>query len=118
MIVSHHTARNYMKSKKTNKKFDFKVFTETGPKIKSDYGWYTTKFKIDDNDLKNKGGKPTVRVSNVGHALHAWLNGEYHGRVALILLSVCQRETETLVSVGGHGAVVTLMDPSKNVTER
>ncbi|CAF2009592.1 unnamed protein product, partial [Brassica napus] len=23
---------NYMKSKKTNKKFDFKVFTETGPK--------------------------------------------------------------------------------------
>uniref|UniRef100_A0A0D3D3M7 Post-GPI attachment to proteins factor 3 n=1 Tax=Brassica oleracea var. oleracea TaxID=109376 RepID=A0A0D3D3M7_BRAOL len=39
-------------------------------KNKSDYGWYTTKFKIDDGDLKNKGGKPTVRVSNVGHALH------------------------------------------------
>jgi len=31
-IVSHHTAGNYMKSKKANKKFDFKVFTETGPK--------------------------------------------------------------------------------------
>uniref|UniRef100_A0A0D3AII5 Post-GPI attachment to proteins factor 3 n=1 Tax=Brassica oleracea var. oleracea TaxID=109376 RepID=A0A0D3AII5_BRAOL len=36
-------------------------------------------FKIDDSDLKNKGGKPTVRVSNVGHTLHVWLNGEYHG---------------------------------------
>ncbi|KAF3553076.1 hypothetical protein F2Q69_00015992 [Brassica cretica] len=47
-------------------------------KNKSDYGWYTTKFKIDDSDLKNKGGKPTVKVSNVGHALHVWLNGEYH----------------------------------------
>uniref|UniRef100_A0A0D3CIY7 Post-GPI attachment to proteins factor 3 n=1 Tax=Brassica oleracea var. oleracea TaxID=109376 RepID=A0A0D3CIY7_BRAOL len=32
MIVYHHTALNYMKSKKANKKFDFKVFTETGPK--------------------------------------------------------------------------------------
>ena len=31
-IVPHHTAGNYMKSKKANKKFDFKVFTETGPK--------------------------------------------------------------------------------------
>ena len=31
-IVSHHTAENYMKSKKANKKFDFKVFIETGPK--------------------------------------------------------------------------------------
>ncbi|KAH0868097.1 hypothetical protein HID58_075119 [Brassica napus] len=36
------------------------------------------RFKIDDSDLKNKGSKPTVRVSNVGHALHVWLNGEYH----------------------------------------
>uniref|UniRef100_A0A0D3A7Q9 Post-GPI attachment to proteins factor 3 n=1 Tax=Brassica oleracea var. oleracea TaxID=109376 RepID=A0A0D3A7Q9_BRAOL len=37
------------------------------------------RFKIDDSDLKNKGGKPTIRVSNVGHALHVWLSGEYHG---------------------------------------
>uniref|UniRef100_A0A0D3AWW0 Beta-galactosidase n=1 Tax=Brassica oleracea var. oleracea TaxID=109376 RepID=A0A0D3AWW0_BRAOL len=73
MIVSHHTAWNYTKSKKANKKFDFKVFTETGPKTS------LITFKIDDSDLKNKGGKPTVRVSNVGHALHVWLNGEYHG---------------------------------------
>ena len=32
LIVSHHTVENYMKSKKANKKFDFKVFIETGPK--------------------------------------------------------------------------------------
>ncbi|XP_010468659.1 PREDICTED: beta-galactosidase 13-like [Camelina sativa] len=96
-IVSHHTARNYMKSKKANKNFDFKVFTETVPsKIKgdsyvpvelygltkdeTDYGWYTTSFKIDDSDLsKNKGGKPTLRIASLGHALHVWLNGEYLG---------------------------------------
>ncbi|KAH0856460.1 hypothetical protein HID58_084721 [Brassica napus] len=47
-------------------------------KNKSDYRWYITKFKIDDSDLKNKRSKPTVRVSNVGHALHVWLNGECH----------------------------------------
>ncbi|KAL0706764.1 hypothetical protein Bca4012_073190 [Brassica carinata] len=39
------------------------------------------RFKIDNIDLKNKGSKPTVRVSNVGHALHVWLNGEYHGKI-------------------------------------
>ncbi|CAF1711133.1 BnaC03g64690D [Brassica napus] len=66
---------NYMKSKKANKKFDFKVFTETGPKT----SLITDGTQQNDSDLKNKGGKPTVRVSNVGHALHAWLNGEYHG---------------------------------------
>ncbi|KAF2537882.1 hypothetical protein F2Q68_00021382 [Brassica cretica] len=73
-IVSHHTAGNYMKSKKANKKFDFKVFTETGPKT----SLITDGTQQNDGDLKNKGGKPTVRVSNVGHALHVWLNGEYH----------------------------------------
>ncbi|KAF2598809.1 hypothetical protein F2Q68_00011979 [Brassica cretica] len=41
--------------------------------------WKLWWFKIDDSDLKNKGGKPTIRVSNVGHALHVWLSGEYHG---------------------------------------
>ncbi|CDY55489.1 BnaCnng29030D [Brassica napus] len=61
---------NYMKSKKANKKFEFKVFTETG--------LITDGTQQNDSDLKNKGGKPTVRVSNVGHALHVWLNGEYH----------------------------------------
>ncbi|KAF2599658.1 hypothetical protein F2Q68_00007236, partial [Brassica cretica] len=30
-IVAHHTTWNYIKSKKANKKFDFKVFTETVP---------------------------------------------------------------------------------------
>ena len=52
-------------------------------------------FKIDDSDLKNKGGKPTVRVSNVGHTLHGWLNGEYHGKIEKLQhLDVMFRELE------------------------
>ncbi|KAH0857352.1 hypothetical protein HID58_085613 [Brassica napus] len=48
---------NYMKSKKANKKFEsFKVFTETG--LITD--GTQQKFKIDDSDLKNKGGKPLL----------------------------------------------------------
>ncbi|CAF1750400.1 unnamed protein product, partial [Brassica napus] len=66
IIVPHHTAGNYMKSKKANKKFDFKVFTETGPKT----SLIMDGTQQNDSDLKNKGGKPTVRVSNVGHALY------------------------------------------------
>lgn len=59
-VISQHTSRNYMKSKKANKKFNFKVFTETVPselkgesfipvelygltEDETDYGWYTTK---------------------------------------------------------------------------
>lgn len=39
-------------------------------------------FKIDDNDLsKKKGGKPTLRIASLGHALHVWLNGEYLGKI-------------------------------------
>ncbi|KAF3606133.1 hypothetical protein DY000_02049209 [Brassica cretica] len=45
-------------------------------------------FKIDNSDLKNKGSKPTVRVSNVGHALHVWLNGEYHASGLAMLLEI------------------------------
>ncbi|XP_010437540.1 PREDICTED: beta-galactosidase 11-like [Camelina sativa] len=95
-IVSQHTARNFMKSKKANKKFDFKVFTETLPsklegdsyipvelygltKDKTDYGWYTTSFKVNKNDLPKKGVKTSVRVASLGHALHVWLNREYLG---------------------------------------
>ncbi|WZZ62069.1 hypothetical protein YC2023_062176 [Brassica napus] len=53
------------------------------------------RFKIDVSDLKNKGGKPTIRVSNVGHALHVWLNGEYHGKIEKLQhLDVMFRELE------------------------
>ncbi|XP_009107264.1 beta-galactosidase 11 [Brassica rapa] len=97
-IVSHHTSRNFMKSKQANKKkFDFKVFTEPLPKKlegnsyvpvelygltkdKSDYGWYTTSFKVHENHLpKKKGAKTNLRIASLGHALHVWLNGEYLG---------------------------------------
>ncbi|KAF3569391.1 hypothetical protein DY000_02012383 [Brassica cretica] len=37
-------------------------------KDESDYKWYTTKFKINNNDLKNEEDKPTVRVTSLGQA--------------------------------------------------
>ncbi|KAF3518263.1 hypothetical protein DY000_02060282 [Brassica cretica] len=49
-----------------------------------DYGWYTTKFKINNSDLKNEENKPTVRVASLGHAFHVWLNGEYLDMVAMM----------------------------------
>uniref|UniRef100_A0A0D3CRT8 Post-GPI attachment to proteins factor 3 n=1 Tax=Brassica oleracea var. oleracea TaxID=109376 RepID=A0A0D3CRT8_BRAOL len=48
-------------------------------KDESDYGWYTTKIKINNSDLKNEEDKPAVRVASLGHAFHVWLNGEYLG---------------------------------------
>ncbi|KAF3516914.1 hypothetical protein DY000_02060281 [Brassica cretica] len=53
-------------------------------KDESDYGWYTTKFKINNSDLKNEEDKPTVRVASLGHAFHVWLNGEYLDIVAML----------------------------------
>ncbi|CAN6986300.1 unnamed protein product [Brassica oleracea var. botrytis] len=49
-----------------------------------DYGWYTTKGKINNSDLKNEENKPTVRVASLGHAFHFWLNGEYLDMVAMM----------------------------------
>ncbi|KAF3592459.1 hypothetical protein DY000_02021170, partial [Brassica cretica] len=68
-------------------------------KNKSDYGWYTTKFKIDDGDLKNKGGNPTVRVSNVGHALHVWLNEKDMAAMMRRAHSHCQDPASVTFSV-------------------
>uniref|UniRef100_A0A0D2ZV76 Post-GPI attachment to proteins factor 3 n=1 Tax=Brassica oleracea var. oleracea TaxID=109376 RepID=A0A0D2ZV76_BRAOL len=49
-----------------------------------DYGWYKTKFKINNSDLKNEENKPTVRVASLGQAFHVWLNGEYLDMVAMM----------------------------------
>ncbi|XP_010548094.1 PREDICTED: beta-galactosidase 11 [Tarenaya hassleriana] len=93
-ILSQHTSRNFIKSKKANKKFEFNVFSESVPKgldgdsyipvelyglakDKTDYAWYTTSFKVGKNELLNK--KPTLRIASLGHALHVWINGKYIG---------------------------------------
>ncbi|XP_010530895.1 PREDICTED: beta-galactosidase 11-like [Tarenaya hassleriana] len=94
-IVSQHTSRNFVRSKKTNKKFEFSVFSESVPKgldgdsyipvelyglnkDKTDYAWYTTSFKVEKKDLTEK--KPTLRIASLGHALHVWMNGKYIGK--------------------------------------
>uniref|UniRef100_A0A0D3E459 Post-GPI attachment to proteins factor 3 n=1 Tax=Brassica oleracea var. oleracea TaxID=109376 RepID=A0A0D3E459_BRAOL len=70
-------------------------------KDESDYGWYTTKFKINNSDLKNEEDKPTVRVASLGHAFHVWLNGEYLDMVAMLrrVDGHCQEPASVVFSV-------------------
>ncbi|KAF3487045.1 hypothetical protein F2Q69_00052578 [Brassica cretica] len=87
-------------------------------KNKSDYGWYTTKFKIDDGDLKNKGGKPTVRVSNVGHALHdpasvtfsvLSLAMHFHGWLSLDVDITKRLDYSSTIAVLGFSLIVSIL---------
>ncbi|KAH0930709.1 hypothetical protein HID58_016436 [Brassica napus] len=76
-IVSHHTARNYMKSKKANKslisRWSPRPFQNERDYVPlSSMAWPKTSLITDDTQQVTfeKGGKPTVRVASLGHALH------------------------------------------------
>lgn len=46
----------------------------------TDYLWYTTSFKLDDEDLPFRHDiRPVIQVSSLGHVLHTFVNGEYIG---------------------------------------
>ncbi|EFH38695.1 hypothetical protein ARALYDRAFT_359611 [Arabidopsis lyrata subsp. lyrata] len=47
-------------------------------KDKTDYAWYTTSIKIEDDDIPDQKGQKTIlRVAGLGHALIVYVNGEY-----------------------------------------
>ncbi|EFH45030.1 hypothetical protein ARALYDRAFT_916481 [Arabidopsis lyrata subsp. lyrata] len=47
-------------------------------KDKTDYAWYTTIIKIEDDDIPDQKGQKTIlRVAGLGHALIVYVNGEY-----------------------------------------
>ncbi|KAJ3692808.1 hypothetical protein LUZ60_011903 [Juncus effusus] len=49
-------------------------------KDKTDYLWYTTSFKLDDEDLPMRRDiRPVLIASNKGHVMHAFVNGQYIG---------------------------------------
>ncbi|KAG6779658.1 hypothetical protein POTOM_016052 [Populus tomentosa] len=96
-VVSQHNSRNFVKSRKTDGKLEWKMFSETIPsnllvdsriprelynltKDKTDYAWFTTTINVDRNDLSaRKDINPVLRVASLGHAMVAFINGEFIG---------------------------------------
>ena len=97
-IVSQHNARNFVRSVVANN-HKWEVFSESIPstnklppnktlpaelyhmlKDTTDYGWYTTSFELDPEDLPKKSEVvPVLRIMSLGHSLSAFVNGEYIG---------------------------------------
>ncbi|XP_015581880.2 beta-galactosidase 13-like [Ricinus communis] len=96
-IVSQHNARNFEKSKKANKKLKWEMAPEVIPtqlkvtskvpmelygltKDVTDYAWYTTVIVLSSRDLSlRKDIRPVLRVASLGHAMIAFVNGEFIG---------------------------------------
>ncbi|KAK4405351.1 Beta-galactosidase 13 [Sesamum angolense] len=97
-IVAQHSSRNFVVSQQA--KFSkWEMFKETIPTINdltdrtpapkelysftkdvSDYAWYSTSIKIDARDLPMRPDvRPGIHIASLGHALLAFVNGEYVG---------------------------------------
>ncbi|KAG5247932.1 beta-galactosidase [Salix suchowensis] len=94
-VVSQHNSRNFVKSRKTDGKLQWEMFSEAIPsnlpvdsriprelynltKDKTDYTWFTTTINVDRNDLSaRKDINPVLRVASLGHAMVAFVNGEF-----------------------------------------
>ncbi|KAF8033180.1 hypothetical protein BT93_D1935 [Corymbia citriodora subsp. variegata] len=97
-IVSQHNSRNLVKSEKANKlkwemspeiipdtnrvpvnsKIPAELYSLT--KDTSDYAWYTTSLKLGIRDLPmRKDINPILRIASLGHAMLAFVNGEFIG---------------------------------------
>ncbi|KAJ6409928.1 hypothetical protein OIU84_009424 [Salix udensis] len=95
-VVSQHNSRSFVKSRKTNK-LDWNMYSETIPaqlvvdsilpkelynltKDKTDYTWFTTTINVDRRDMnERKRINPVLRVASLGHAMVAFVNGEFVG---------------------------------------
>ncbi|CAK8540030.1 unnamed protein product [Lathyrus sativus] len=98
MIVSQFSERNYKKSKFANQ-LQWTMVKEIIPtpdasqiktmepsehfsttKDNSDYLWFMTSIKVEQDDLPSNGTiSPVLEVASLGHLLHAFVNGEYIG---------------------------------------
>lgn len=97
-IVAQHNARNFHPSKKA-RNLKWEMFTEKVPTVNelpvksreplelfalkkdvSDYAWYGTSIHFDRRDLPMRPDiLPVLQVANLGHAMLAFVNGEYIG---------------------------------------
>ncbi|KAI3447940.1 hypothetical protein Pfo_004605 [Paulownia fortunei] len=97
-VVAQHSSRNFVVSERA-KITKWETFRESIPstnelevksnspkelyrftKDASDYAWYSTSIKFDRRDLPMRPGVlPVLQVASLGHALLAFVNGEYIG---------------------------------------
>ncbi|KAK1394870.1 Beta-galactosidase [Heracleum sosnowskyi] len=97
-IIAQHSSRNFVPSRKASN-FKWESYRETIPtyndlpikdtiprelyqltKDASDYAWYSTSFLIDRRDLPMRPDIiPVLEVQNNGHAMVAFVNGEFIG---------------------------------------
>ncbi|KAK4377367.1 hypothetical protein RND71_003663 [Anisodus tanguticus] len=97
-IVSQHNSRNFIASEKA-KNLKWEMYQEKVPTINdlslknreplelysltkdtSDYAWYSTSLTLDRHDLPMRPDiLPVLQIASMGHALVAFVNGEYVG---------------------------------------
>ncbi|KAJ1693073.1 hypothetical protein LUZ63_009771 [Rhynchospora breviuscula] len=98
-VNAQHNSRTFHTAKETQEKNAWKMYKEPilkygqtavrrqepqelfeMTKDKTDYVWYSTSFRIDDNDLPIRQDiRPVLQVRSFGHAIHAFVNGKYIG---------------------------------------
>ncbi|XP_030524028.2 beta-galactosidase 13-like [Rhodamnia argentea] len=99
MVVAQHSSRNYHQSETANKNLHWEMWRDNIPttgdapiksksplelmsttKDSTDYLWYATSIKFYRTDLPfRKDISPVLQVANLGHLMHAFVNGEYIG---------------------------------------
>ncbi|XP_059647476.1 beta-galactosidase 13-like isoform X1 [Cornus florida] len=97
-VVAQHNARNFYPSKNASH-LEWEMYQEKIPTINelpvrnkmpfelysfakdtSDYGWYSTSINFDIHDLPMRPDiLPVLQIANLGHAMAAFVNGEYIG---------------------------------------
>ncbi|KAJ8572203.1 hypothetical protein K7X08_008714 [Anisodus acutangulus] len=97
-VVSQHNSRNFVPSEKA-KNLEWEMYQEKVPTIndlalknkeplelysftkdKSDYAWYSTSINLNRRDLPMRPDiLPILEIASMGHALAAFVNGEYVG---------------------------------------
>ncbi|CAL9085747.1 unnamed protein product [Musa textilis] len=98
-VNAQHNARTFVVAKESSVKNRWQMSTDLIPTLRhasviskgplelmnltkdtTDYLWYTTSFKLDADDLPRRHDiRPVLQVSNLGHAMHAFVNGKYIG---------------------------------------
>ncbi|KAK9165112.1 hypothetical protein Scep_000303 [Stephania cephalantha] len=98
-VVSQHNKRNFVVQEKATKSLKWEMSQDKIPIINdcplksprplelmsvtkdtSDFLWYTARIELNDEDLPRRSDiHPVIQVANLGHGMHAFVNGKYIG---------------------------------------